>query len=201
MHLWKPGDRPGTVQALQWLGIPALALILVMTVTVERTDSWLYRGRLPAYRLLSCLLIVSISVPGRAGGRSWLLSFRALARSACSATAATCSTGLFFDVHPRAHGALRRAALGLVAVRLPVRLTMGLAYVSNRFFEHPIRIGERLTGRTPWIVAPASLSALVVVGFVLVTLNPPPPEGRTWAATARVRWRPMPAAEEGWPRT
>ena len=198
VHLWKPGDRPGTVRALQWLGIPALALILVMTVTVERTDSWLYRGGLPAYGLLSCLLIVSISVPG--GWARRLLSFRALREiGMLSYGGYLFHWPLFLTFTPERMERFGVPLSGWSLFAFLFVLTMGLAYVSNRFFEHPIRIGERLTGRTPWIVAPASF-ALVVVGFMLVTLNPPPPEVNLGSDGSGSEWRPMPAAEEGKPR-
>jgi hypothetical protein len=54
-----------------------------------------------------------------------------------------------------------------------IAVTVGIAALSYRYLEMPIRTGRRLTDWRPWLVAPLAAVALVIA-LLVVTASPPP---------------------------
>ncbi|MCX7621542.1 MAG: acyltransferase [Acidimicrobiales bacterium] len=195
---WKPHERPSVQRMLRATGIVALGIILMVTVTVQRTASWLYSGGFAVYALVSAILIVSVIQP-RGVARA-LLSFRPLRwLGQLSYSGYLFHWPLFLWLDGKRLG-LEHNPYRLFAVRLAATLVVAAA--SHYLIEHPIRVGRRLRGRTPWIVAPSAFAA-VAVGFVAVTWNLPAPTvdlGAPPDAEAGKLWRPMPVDDSGKPR-
>ncbi len=163
---WRPNTHRWIRPALAALGPMALAVILYLTFTVERTDEWLYRGGFAAFAVLSCILVASAAQP---------FNLVKIALSAKPlAWLGRLSYGIYL-LHWPLFLWLDQRRLGvdgwtLFAVRLSI--VVPLAWASNKYFEHPIRVGKRITGWRTWVVTPAATLG-VIAAILLVTVNPP----------------------------
>jgi peptidoglycan/LPS O-acetylase OafA/YrhL len=195
---WRPHERPAVQRALRWTGAIALVIIVYLTVSVERTSSWLYSGGFAAYAVLSAVLVVSVVQPG--GAARAALSVQPLRWvGQLSYSGYLFHWPLFLWLDGERLG-LEHNPYRLFAVRLVA--TLAVAAASHYLIEHPIRTGRRLHGRSPWVLAPSAF-AVVAVGFIAVTHNPPAPAvdlGAPPDAEAGNLWRPMPVDDSGKPR-
>ena len=159
--------RPASMSRLAPFGAPALAALLLAWSTTTQSDPALYRGGF----LLHAALVVVVIVAAR--GESWftvVLSVRPLR------WLGRISYGAYL-YHWPIFLWLTEARTGLEGVPLAVLrlgVSLALAEVSVRFFEEPVRRGERiLPGRAPYALAGAALA--VSLSLVAVTTSVPEP--------------------------
>jgi len=166
---WHPKFSALGARVLEVLGFVAIGTYLLMTFTVNRTDAWLYRGGLTAYALFSCLLVFCLIQPGSRAGKA--LSFKPIVwMGLLSYTVYLVHFPIFLVLTPeRTH----LPQIPLFALRFVT--TVGISYAIYRLVEQPIRTGHRLNGRAAMIAVPLSF-LVVTAGFLVVTMNPPPPD-------------------------
>ncbi len=168
LHRWTPMPGSGAARAVRAGGAAALGVMLVLTFSVFRTDRWLYDGWLGVYALVSMAAVAGAIQDGSVVRRA--LSVRPLpwiGRLSYGAYLFHWPLFLWLDED--------RTGLEpwpLFAVRSV--LALGLAWLSLRFVEQPIREGRRLVGPPLRVVVPTSV-AVVVASLLLVTVDPPPP--------------------------
>jgi peptidoglycan/LPS O-acetylase OafA/YrhL len=154
----------GRLDLSQWwpaaVGLLSLLALVVLVAHTDRSDRWLSLGGFPAVSILSCGLL--IGALGRGPVRTLLGTepLRQLGRI---------SYGLYLYHWPVFLWLTeQRVGFGgwsLFAVRMAV--TLGIAVVSFRFVEMPVRRGELFTRRRGLAVAP--LGAALLVTVLLVT--------------------------------
>jgi peptidoglycan/LPS O-acetylase OafA/YrhL len=152
----RPASDPGA--AARWpvvAGPVALAAIVAVMVMTPETATWLYRGGLAAFSLLSVVLIASARRPGPL--RS-LLSWRPLVGLGLI------SYGVYLYHWPLFlwldHDRVGLDGAALFAVRLAA--TLAVATASYRWLEQPIRRGRTLTGWRGALAPPVAMACLVV---------------------------------------
>lgn len=148
---------------LQRLGVVAMVAMVGTWATVHLEERWLYLGGFAAYSFLSLAVITAGVQEG--GFVRWLLS-RPLMR-----WTGRVSYGAYLFHWP--------VFLWLSADRVGVgepllfilrtAVTFGLAGLSYRYFESPIRTGQWLTGWRPWVVTPTAFAGIVVLVTVVTT--------------------------------
>lgn len=166
LALWLPlgGFRPDTpgsrlvrspIANSLVFGSAAVAFV-ALTVVVETDDSWLYSGGLPAFSMLSMLLVIGVQSPG---------IVRWCARRPTAVRIGGLSYGLYLFHWPVfllvTEDSIRWSGWPLHAVRLAI--TAVLAWGSARLLEQPIR-GRRILGS-----ARSSALAFVVTIAVCAT--------------------------------
>jgi peptidoglycan/LPS O-acetylase OafA/YrhL len=172
--------RSGTVperarRPLGLLALPALAGLVALWATATPASPWLYRGGLVGAAALAIVVIAGALAGGPARR---LLSLPALtALGVISYGVYLFHWPVFLWLDPARTGL---DGAPLLAVR--VATTIGLAVLSYRYLEQPIRSGRRLVGWRPRIVAPVALATVVAV-TVLATADVPPPSIVFAAAT------------------
>ena len=135
----------------------ALAAVIVLSITSDTRSSWVAGGGLPAFALLSLVLVVTSMVVGPV--RSWMSwsPLRALGRISYGVYLVHWPVFVFLSEERLGFGGVWRVVLG-------VAVTLVIAGTSHRWFERPIRDGRRLVG------APRALSAFaagVAISIVL----------------------------------
>jgi len=142
-------------------GIIGAAVTLFLWSTASQTDSWLYRGGLAGYALMSCLVIVAAI---RKGPIHSVLSVRPLRwLGAISYGAYLFHWPIFLWLTPsRTHLAIWPLFV------LRVSLTLAVAVVSAWLVENPIRLRVRPKRLRPSVVS-ALAASLIVIGLVAVT--------------------------------
>jgi peptidoglycan/LPS O-acetylase OafA/YrhL/lysophospholipase L1-like esterase len=151
------------------MGTTALALTLVLWVLAQIDGDLWYEGGLFGYSLVTCAVIVACVTPGNPV--RWLLAawpLRELGRI---------SYGTYL-YHWPVFLVLDEERTGLPEYPLfvlRVAVTLGLAYLSFRFIETPVRKG---TFRLPVRPAVAAATAIAVVAgaLLVVTVDPPEPD-------------------------
>jgi peptidoglycan/LPS O-acetylase OafA/YrhL len=139
-------------------GVLVLAVTFYWWGTVEQSSSWLYQGGFTIYALTTVVLLAVILQPGPVTTSLSLEPLRLLGRI---------SYGVYLIHWPiflwltedRTH--LR--AFPLFVLRMAV--TIGLATLSFRYLEQPVRSRKALTTPRAWVFAPAAAFA-VFVGVV-----------------------------------
>lgn len=154
----RPHPMPAVAdRAIGWAGVAALAAMVGLWAVADLHDTIFYRGGLAAYTLLTIITILAALRPTGLVRR--LLAWRPLV------WAGIVSYGAYLIHFPvllwlRQHTTLGAAPRLVVAV--PV--TFGLAALSARFLERPIRERRRITTtRGPLVVLGAVAATLVVV--------------------------------------
>jgi peptidoglycan/LPS O-acetylase OafA/YrhL len=154
LERWRLADAAGAV------GLVAGAALVA---GVPQGRRGIYEGGLTAFAVVSCLLVVAaIAGPlaGRVIGAPPLVQLGKISYGG-------------YLYHFPLFLLLDEARLGvggypLLAVR--VAATVALAWVSYRFVERPIRVGEALRGRQAPLALAAGVAAVVLVGLPVGTL-------------------------------
>jgi peptidoglycan/LPS O-acetylase OafA/YrhL len=155
--------RAPLARLLPGAGAVAALLLVVAWCTSSVSDLWLYRGGFAAYAATSAVVIAAATLAD--GPVATLLSARWLRWiGKVSYGAYLFHWPLFLFLTPERTGL---GALPLLAVR--VAATLGLAGLSYRFFEMPIRRGTALPGRRfTW----ATATSLVLLSALAIEANP-----------------------------
>lgn len=150
--------------ALEWLGVAALLSMIGIWATVPLGSRWLYSGGFAAYSLLSTVVVAAAVQPE--GAVRALLSIPALR------WIGRVSYGAYLFHWPvflwLTKERTQLDAPSLFALRFAV--AFGLAELSYRFLESPIRSGRRLTGWRPFVATAAAFVA-VVLGTSVTTAS------------------------------
>jgi len=158
--------RSTSTQALSALGLVAVAIALVAWVTVPQSASWLYKGGFLAFALVSVLLILGGIVEGS--------PLRRLLSSAPLRHIGLVSYGIylyhwpiFLWLSPRNTG-LSDAML--FAPR--VAISVGLAELSFRYMERPVKSGRMLLGIPSKYLVVTSTVVVVLFSMAVTVLAP-----------------------------
>jgi len=152
-------------------GTIAAPAILVMWATTSLQADWLYRGGFTLHALLVAVVIAAVIQP------------RSALRSATSATAVAALGRISYGVylfHWPVVWWLTPQRLHLpapAALVVQVAVSIGIAVLSYRFLEQPIRHGEMVLG---WRRPALPVAAIVVIALGAAAL-PPPPAGQILA--------------------
>jgi len=152
--------RPQLRVGLPLAGLAAFGLQLWWWWSLPQDTWWLYRGGFAGYALLSCVVIAAVAVPsGPLAGLCGLWALRWVGVR---------SYGIYL-IHWPIYLTVWQVwpELGRVwATALAVSVTFGLAALSFRLLERPVRRGSwPRPGRG---VAPAVLASVAVLGVILV---------------------------------
>lgn len=146
-----------------WLGVPALASMVLLMATTEQSRSWLYSGGLTGYALLSSLVILAAIQP-RGPARA-LLAWAPLVGMG------RISYGLYL-YHWPVFLWLTPARTGLEAwplFGLRVAVALAVSVVSYVLVEQPVRRGQALSGRWSAGLVPIAGAGIVVALFAVTT--------------------------------
>jgi peptidoglycan/LPS O-acetylase OafA/YrhL len=165
---------PGSRAALDAVGGAALLVVLGMVVWTNEYDAFLYRGGMVLLSMAAALVVAALAHPAsRLGG---LMGWRPLRWIGVR------SYGIYLWHYPvivLTKPAVQTGGVDPVLVIVQITASIGLAALSWRFVEQPIRHGEfrklwmkwrnrKWTGRrtpgTMWATAASMLVALVVLG-------------------------------------
>jgi len=154
------------IRRAEWsmIGMVALTAVVILWHGANQTDTWLYRGGLAGYAVISAALIAAVLRPGPA--RNLLSSSLLRKLGAISYGIYLFHWPIFLWLTPeRTHLAI----WPLFGLRLAV--TLPVADLSYRLLERPIRTGLKPFGRSPAVYAPAVVTVLVIA-LVAVTAHP-----------------------------
>jgi peptidoglycan/LPS O-acetylase OafA/YrhL len=172
-----PPARPGVaVRLLPWAGLAALAAIVVLWHTVERTSGTLYHGGLAAYAVLSVTVVLA-AIQSR-GPVPHLLGWRPLV------WIGTVSYAAYLIHWPvmvvlRQQTALPWEGIAVVAIGL----TLVLSALSQRALERPIRSGRWPRPRVAPTVAAGAIGLAAVTVVAATQLRRVSPDTVTLATT------------------
>lgn len=159
-------SRPGRLldrvpdRVVTGTGIAVLGVTAYWWATVEQSSSWLYQGGLTVYALGTVLLLIAVLRPGPVATALATEPLRRLGR--ISYGVYLIHWPVFLWLTPERTDL---PAAPLLALRLAV--TVGLAMLSFRFVEQPVRTRSVLVGPRRWVVAPAAVAA-VLAGVLVV---------------------------------
>jgi peptidoglycan/LPS O-acetylase OafA/YrhL len=158
---------------VEWVGVVALIAMVGVWATVPLDAAWVYYGGFAAYTLLS-LLVIAAAVQPQGLVRALLSGgvMRWIGRVSYGAYLFHWPVFLWLNEERTQLGALPLFILRFV-------VTFGVADLSYRFFESPIRSGRVLTGWRAFAVVPAAFAGVVFATSVLT-----PSFARTTSRTA-----------------
>jgi hypothetical protein len=171
--------RIGEGRAPRWVtavGFASLVAIGVLCTIPTPTDGWIGHGGLTAFAVLSATMIAAGTPDGPFASLLAFWPFRMLG---------IISYGLYLYHWPIILWLSpdRTGLRGTALVLLQAAVTIGLAIVSYRFLERPIRSGAVLHGHASRIAAPVGIVAMALCGF-LVTSTLSTPSNLDFAAAA-----------------
>ncbi len=169
---------------LPWIGLAAAGLMLVLWSVTPQSAPWVHSGGLVGYAMLSALVIIAAMLP--TGPVAWLLTrtpMRELGRI---------SYGVYLYHWPiflwltRTNTSLN--GFGLFAYHVAV--TLGVAWLSARYLEGPIRTGRPLASFLPPVVTPPRLAlgvmTVILLAGLAITRNAPAAANDFAAAQAKL---------------
>jgi peptidoglycan/LPS O-acetylase OafA/YrhL len=138
-------------------GSLALLAVIALSITSDTRSGWVAGGALPAFALLSIVLVVASVVVGPIRSLLSFAPLRALGRISYGVYLVHWPVFVFLSENRLGFGGVGR-------IVLCVAITLSIAMASHRWFERPIRDGRRL------VDAPRALSAFAVGVVVSVVL-------------------------------
>ena len=171
--------RVGEGRAPRWVsavGFAALLAIGVLCTIPTPTDGWIGRGGLTAFAIVSATLIAAATPAGPLASLLALWPLRRLG---------IISYGLYLYHWPIILWLSpdRTGLHGTELVLLQATVTVGVALLSYRYLERPIRTGAMLRGSGARLAAPVGIVAMAMCGF-LVTSALTTPSTLDFAAAA-----------------
>jgi peptidoglycan/LPS O-acetylase OafA/YrhL len=157
------GGRDWAMPSPRWarlanvVGPLALAAVIALSITSDARSSWVAGGGLPAFALLSLVLVMASMVVGPVRTLLSCSPLRALGRVSYGVYLVHWPVFVFLNDDRLGVGGVARIVLG-------VAVTLVIAAASHRLFERPIRDGRRLIGAAR---ALSAFSVGVVVSIVL----------------------------------
>ncbi len=148
-------------------GVPAFGVLAVAYLHARVTDPGLFRGGLLAVALSGGTVVVAACEPGPVRALLSRPPLRALGRV---------SYGVYV-YHWPLFLLLTPARTGLAPLPLTVARalsTLGLAAVSLRFLERPVRTRAVLTGPRRWVAAPTAGATVATVAVAVAAIAPVP---------------------------
>jgi peptidoglycan/LPS O-acetylase OafA/YrhL len=172
--------RVGEGHAPRWVtavGFAALATIGVLCTIPTPTDGWIGRGGLTAFAVVSATMIAAATPTGPLASLLAFWPFRMLG---------VISYGLYLYHWPIILWLSpdRTGLHGTPLVLLQAGTTLGLAMLSYRFLERPIRTGALLHGGRAQLAAPVGIVAMALCGFLVTSTLSTPPTHLDFAAAA-----------------
>ena len=159
-------DRNTLGAGVAVLGVVGLLLAIGAYITVDQTDSWLYNGGLTAFGLVSLLLISAAIAP--VGPVRSILSSRPLRRiGLISYGVYLYHWPIFLWLSP-ANTGWSDAALFVPRVAISI----GLAVLSFRFLEQPIKSGRRFLDLPPRLTLAVSTVGLAALALLISSMAP-----------------------------
>ncbi len=160
--------RQGLAQgAAVVLGVAALLGSIALWIKVPQDSSWLYHGGFTMYALISATLITAAILP--AGPVAWVLALGPLRHlGRISYGVYLYHWPIFLALRQKSH--LHDWSLLLVGGAI----TIGVAELSNRFLETPVRRGQPLFRVRPIRIAPFAAVGIGVVAILLTATAPKP---------------------------
>ncbi len=149
------------------VGAVALVTSVLLWARTDQTSAWLYDGGFAAYALASCAVVAAAILP--VGPVRTVLAVRPLRHLG------RISYGVYLYHWPIFLWLRQETSLGTwPRFLLAVAITTGLAELSYRYLEMPIRRGRPILGRRPGRVAPV-VAFGVVAAVIAVSATAPPP--------------------------
>jgi len=161
-------DRITIGPVLAGLGLFGLIVSVIAYVTVDQSSQWLYSGGLTLFSLVSLALILGAMTP--------IGPVRLLLASAPLRRLGLISYGIYL-YHWPIFLWLSPANTGLsdgVLFVPRVAISIGLAYLSYRFLETPIRSGGRILDLPPVRTAGVAIACLLGISFLITATAPSP---------------------------
>lgn len=172
-------SRIGEGRAPRWVtavGFAALVTIGVLCTIPTPTDGWIGHGGLTVFAVISATMIACATPVGPLASLFAFWPFRMLG---------IISYGLYIYHWPIILWLTpdRTGMHGTALVLVQAAVTIGLAIVSYKLLERPIRSGNLLHGSTARVAAPIGIVAMALCGF-LVTSTLSTPSNLDFAAAA-----------------
>ncbi len=161
-------DRISMGPVLAGLGLFGLIVSVIAYVAVDQSSQWLYSGGLTLFSLVSLSLILGAMTP--VGPARWLLASGPLRRlGLISYGIYLYHWPIFLWLSPTNTG------LSDGVLFIPrVAISIGLAYLSYRFLESPIRSGGRILDLPPVRTATVAVACLFGISFLITATAPSP---------------------------
>jgi peptidoglycan/LPS O-acetylase OafA/YrhL len=174
--------RVGEGRAPRWVtvvGFAALIAIGVLCTISTPTDGWIGYGGLTAFAVLSATMIAAGTPDGPLASVLAFWPFRMLG---------LISYGLYLYHWPVILWLTpdRTGFDGTVLVLLQAAVTLGLAIVSYKLLERPIRTGQLLKPNPARVAAPLGIAAMALCGFLVTSALTAPSNLDFEAAAAAV---------------
>lgn len=161
-------DRISIGPVLAGLGLFGLIVSVIAYVTVDQGSQWLYSGGLTLFSLVSLSLILGAMTP--VGPARWLLASAPLRRlGLISYGVYLYHWPIFLWLSPTNTG----LSDGVLFVPR-VAISIGLAALSYRFLESPIRSGGRILDLPPVRTAGVAIACLLGISVLITSTAPPP---------------------------
>jgi peptidoglycan/LPS O-acetylase OafA/YrhL len=161
-------DRISIGPLLAGLGLFGLIVSVIAYVTVDQSSQWLYSGGLTLFSLVSLSLMLGAMTP--LGPARWLLASAPLRRlGLISYGVYLYHWPIFLWLSPTNTG-LSDGVLFIPRVAIAI----GLASLSFRFIESPIRSGGRILDLPPVRTAGVAIACLLGISFLITSTAPPP---------------------------
>ncbi len=151
------GESTRVARSMAMIGPVALVVVAVLAVSSEPQSGWIANGGLPAFAVLSTILVVAAVVPGPLRRMLSWSPLRAMGRISYGVYLVHWPVFVFVNEERLGVGGTWRIVVCVI-------VTLVIAGASHRWFERPIRDGRLVAGTR---VALAAFGAAVVVAVVL----------------------------------